>query len=131
MFLDLLLATCELKVVLSLHTFAFAVCCPIVLQRPCKLNVALSIQSSDKDMTASIRDELPGNSTVERTQGLMQQLSKLEDEVRVHRALLEAEEQLLYVDVITQLERMYQKLKQQRIAQGLRLTPWVRVFQFL
>lgn len=68
-----------------------------------------------------------GGSAAERTHVLFQQMSKLENSVRVHRTLLEAEEQLLYVDVIAQLEQVYKKLMQQQAEQRFTLTPWVRM----
>lgn len=52
-------------------------------------------------------------------------LEKLEENVCVHRMLLEAEEQLLYVDVITELERTQGQLDKVRRQQQQRYTPWV------
>lgn len=81
------------------------------------------------DVPANFEDEMPelgGSNAAERMHELFQEMSKLEDSVRVHRALLEAEEQLLYVDVIAHLERVHQKLVHQRAEQRFTLTPWVR-----
>ena len=102
------------------------------VEDPLLLCVGVVLQSAGGDVSASIADEVQheeGSSTAERMHMLFQQMSKLEDNVRVHRTLLEAEEQLLYVDVVAQLQRVYQNLLQQRADQGFTLTPWVRIQQ--
>ena len=94
------------------------------------LSVGQVLQSGGGDDSASTADDMhhtEGSGAAERVNTLFQQMSKLEDNVRVQRTLLEAEEQLLYVDVIAQLQRVYQKLLQQRAEQRFTLTPWVRI----
>jgi hypothetical protein len=88
------------------------------------------LQSAADDATASFTDDLhdlDSTTPAERIYGLFQKVSKLEDAVRTHRALLEAEEQLLYVDIIAQLGHVYRKLQRQRAEQRFTLTPWVRI----
>lgn len=53
-------------------------------------------------------------------------LAKLEENVRVHRMLLEAEERLLYMDVIAELEHTRDQITRLREQQQQRYTPWVR-----
>jgi hypothetical protein len=53
-------------------------------------------------------------------------LLKLEEEVLLHRCLLEEEEQIMYVDGIDELAALYDRIEEVRAAQGCRLTPWVR-----
>lgn len=57
---------------------------------------------------------------------LAAKLAQLEESVCMHRMLLEAEEQLLYVDVIADLERTQVQLDKVRRQQQQRYTPWVR-----
>lgn len=55
-----------------------------------------------------------------------QKVLHLERRVLETRQLLEAEEQLLYVDVIAELQRIYLQLQTVRAQQRKQHTPWVR-----
>lgn len=55
-----------------------------------------------------------------------QKVLHLERRVLETRQLLEAEEQLLYVDAIAELQRIYLQLQTVRAQQRKQHTPWVR-----
>lgn len=81
---------------------------------------------ADPDPQSPERDEQDEHEEKETIADVAAKLSKLEENVRTYRMLLEAEEKLLYVDVIDELERTRDQITTVREQQQQRFTPWVR-----
>ena len=61
----------------------------------------------------------------DRRAAAYERLLRLEDEVHLHRNLLEEEEQVMYVDAIEEMQAVFAQIENARTELDCKLTPWV------
>jgi DNA-binding FadR family transcriptional regulator len=85
----------------------------------------LALESAGGSRQEAEPDELAA--LHKQRQSSYDRLLQLEQEVQLHRKLMEAEERTVYIDLINELLDLYSKIEAERQAQGHRLTNWVCV----